>query len=92
MRLESTPSTDAGNLDKAQRITNRSGKRTVQTNYRSREMLETTTTDVDTDHLDRVQPRDATPPPPAPRESDPVLVQADLLVEDVSIDGMCGVY
>jgi mycofactocin precursor len=25
-------------------------------------------------------------------EGEPVLVEADLLVEDVSIDGMCGVY
>ena len=25
-------------------------------------------------------------------ESDPELVEEDLLVEDVSIDGMCGVY
>jgi mycofactocin precursor len=25
-------------------------------------------------------------------ETEPVLVEEDLLVEDVSIDGMCGVY
>jgi mycofactocin precursor len=35
--------------------------------------------------------------PTAPETTDaaadePVLVEADLLVEDVSIDGMCGVY
>jgi mycofactocin precursor len=28
----------------------------------------------------------------APQPAEPVLVEADLLVEDVSIDGMCGVY
>jgi mycofactocin precursor len=33
----------------------------------------------------------APPPEPAP-EPPPALVEADLLVEDVSIDGMCGVY
>jgi mycofactocin precursor len=27
-----------------------------------------------------------------PTEADAELVEADLLVEDVSIDGMCGVY
>ena len=39
------------------------------------------------------------PPRDAPRPADPpaadaaaALVEADLLVEDVSIDGMCGVY
>ncbi len=35
-------------------------------------------------------PTDATSPVAAPVETD--LVEADLLVEDVSIDGMCGVY
>jgi mycofactocin precursor len=57
-------------------------------------MLETTTTAVDTDHLDGAESRDATPPAPpaAPEGSEQALVQADLLVEDVSIDGMCGVY
>jgi mycofactocin precursor len=57
-------------------------------------MLETTPTAVDTDHPDGTEPRDATPPAPpaAQRDSGQVLVQADLLVEDVSIDGMCGVY
>jgi mycofactocin precursor len=38
---------------------------------------------------------DAAPGPrEAPREEllPPALVDADLLVEDVSIDGMCGVY
>jgi mycofactocin precursor len=29
---------------------------------------------------------------PRPLSSEPELVEADLLVEDVSIDGMCGVY
>jgi mycofactocin precursor len=39
------------------------------------------------------------PRPPQPQDETPVetpqdeaLVEADLLVEDVSIDGMCGVY
>jgi mycofactocin precursor len=36
-------------------------------------------------------------PVPAVNEPDPIatpvaLIEADLLVEDVSIDGMCGVY
>ena len=43
---------------------------------------------------------ETTPVPPAPvtaeaapeAPSDAQLVEADLLVEDVSIDGMCGVY
>ena len=29
---------------------------------------------------------------PQPEEDDDLLVEEDLLVEDVSIDGMCGVY
>lgn len=29
---------------------------------------------------------------PAAAEPEPALVEEDLLVEDVSIDGMCGVY
>jgi len=42
-------------------------------------------------------PDAATEPAPVPAHPDPaaefpVLVQEDLLVEDVSIDGMCGVY
>jgi mycofactocin precursor len=32
------------------------------------------------------------PEPVAPPAEDETLVEADLLVEDVSIDGMCGVY
>jgi len=32
------------------------------------------------------------PTPDAPEAADEQLVEADLLVEDVSIDGMCGVY
>ncbi len=36
-------------------------------------------------------PRPADPPAPG-AAAGPVLVEADLLVEDVSIDGMCGVY
>jgi len=32
------------------------------------------------------------PTPEAPETADEQLVEADLLVEDVSIDGMCGVY
>jgi mycofactocin precursor len=31
-------------------------------------------------------------PEPEPVESDAELVEGELLVEDVSIDGMCGVY
>lgn len=38
------------------------------------------------------QKREPDPQPPAPAASDSDLVEADLLVEDVSIDGMCGVY
>jgi len=34
---------------------------------------------------------DETTPAPEPTEPAP-LVEQDLLVEDVSIDGMCGVY
>ena len=37
---------------------------------------------------DRVEPEEAAPPAPP----EPPLAEADLLVEDVSIDGMCGVY
>jgi len=39
-------------------------------------------------------PRDAARPadPPATEDAATALVEADLLVEDVSIDGMCGVY
>ncbi len=33
-----------------------------------------------------------TPPQDLVEESSPSLVDDDLLVEDVSIDGMCGVY
>jgi mycofactocin precursor len=35
-------------------------------------------------------PPQSEPKPPAPPEDE--LVEADLLVEDISIDGMCGVY
>ena len=41
------------------------------------------------------QAYDDTPAPTAQRlasEPEATLVEADLLVEDVSIDGMCGVY
>jgi mycofactocin precursor len=31
-------------------------------------------------------------PTPGDAEESPTLVEEDLLVEDVSIDGMCGVY
>jgi mycofactocin precursor len=39
-------------------------------------------------------PRDAARPadPPPAETAAAALVEADLLVEDVSIDGMCGVY
>jgi len=36
--------------------------------------------------------RDPTPPATDTAVDDQPLVEADLLVEDVSIDGMCGVY
>jgi len=39
-----------------------------------------------------VQPRDAEPAAEPPLEPVEQLVEADLLIEDVSIDGMCGVY
>jgi mycofactocin precursor len=32
------------------------------------------------------------PSQPAPKPNDDPLIEQDLLVEDVSIDGMCGVY
>jgi mycofactocin precursor len=32
------------------------------------------------------------PPAPVAEDEDQELVEQDLLVEDVSIDGMCGVY
>jgi mycofactocin precursor len=32
------------------------------------------------------------PNSPTPEDDDDALVEQDLLVEDVSIDGMCGVY
>jgi mycofactocin precursor len=39
---------------------------------------------------------EAAPPEPAEaaaaRDADPPLVETELLVEEVSIDGMCGVY
>jgi mycofactocin precursor len=55
-------------------------------------MPESTTTPVQAEDRDG-QPRQ-TPPeaPPAPGAAGAPLVEADLLVEDVSIDGMCGVY
>ncbi|MFP5255037.1 MAG: mycofactocin precursor MftA [Acidimicrobiia bacterium] len=43
-----------------------------------------------TDLVDAVEPAPATEPEPAADSE--ALVEADLLVEDVSIDGMCGVY
>jgi mycofactocin precursor len=43
-----------------------------------------------------VHPTPDVPPPATERETgeepQTALVEADLLVEDVSIDGMCGVY
>jgi mycofactocin precursor len=35
---------------------------------------------------------DREPTPPAPTPAPTALIEEDLLVEDVSIDGMCGVY
>ena len=43
-----------------------------------------------TDLVDAVEPAPATEPEAAADTE--ALVEADLLVEDVSIDGMCGVY
>ena len=45
---------------------------------------------VDIDHVDETEPQAAAPA--AVEGHEPTLVEADLLVEDVSIDGMCGVY
>lgn len=33
-----------------------------------------------------------TAPEPGPATEEPVVLESDLLVEEVSIDGMCGVY
>ncbi|MFN8204227.1 MAG: mycofactocin precursor MftA [Solirubrobacteraceae bacterium] len=38
------------------------------------------------------RPVEQTPPAPSVEEAEPVLMEDDLLIEDVSIDGMCGVY
>ncbi|MFF4354981.1 mycofactocin precursor MftA [Streptomyces sp. NPDC001530] len=35
---------------------------------------------------------DETKPEPATTAEEPALLESDLLVEEVSIDGMCGVY
>ena len=57
-------------------------------------MLDSTSTPVGTDQLAPAESQAPTgPAPPAVHEgSEQTLVEADLLVEDVSIDGMCGVY
>jgi mycofactocin precursor len=50
---------------------------------------------VDTEHAPLSAGESGAAPliPQAPEEKEsPQLVEADLLVEDVSIDGMCGVY
>jgi mycofactocin precursor len=47
------------------------------------------------DAREAMAPTDSAAPPadaPAGNAPGPALVEADLLVEDVSIDGMCGVY
>lgn len=36
--------------------------------------------------------RDAALDTPAADETEPQLIEAELLVEEISIDGMCGVY
>jgi mycofactocin precursor len=41
---------------------------------------------------ERTDPAEPTLAEPAPSPATSDLVQEDLLVEDVSIDGMCGVY
>ena len=38
------------------------------------------------------QPRDEQSARPAARDGDEALIADELLVEEVSIDGMCGVY
>jgi mycofactocin precursor len=40
----------------------------------------------------RQRPQAASAAAPAPLESGPELVEEELLVEEISIDGMCGVY
>jgi mycofactocin precursor len=37
-------------------------------------------------------PESAAPPAAGPRAGEPQVALTDLLVEEVSIDGMCGVY
>ena len=37
-------------------------------------------------------PREPTPSAPTPTGAPEAIVESDLLVEDISIDGMCGVY
>jgi mycofactocin precursor len=49
------------------------------------------TATVETDALDALDTLATGTDAPAP-EAAPELVEQDLLVEDVSIDGMCGVY
>jgi len=39
-----------------------------------------------------IDPEGVGPPVPESAEAPVTLVEEDLLVEDVSIDGMCGVY
>ena len=46
-------------------------------------------TDITTTAVSEPEPEPIAPASPAPANE---LVEADLLVEDVSIDGMCGVY
>jgi mycofactocin precursor len=62
-------------------------------------MLEPPPTAIDAGQAEPIEPPDA--PHPAVAEargdttveaSEDTMVEADLLVEDVSIDGMCGVY
>ena len=38
------------------------------------------------------EPESAVPPTADPRAGEPQVALTDLLVEEVSIDGMCGVY
>jgi mycofactocin precursor len=50
------------------------------------------TTDIDATSEPKPSPAGSDPRSSAPADGQNGLVSEDLLVEDVSIDGMCGVY
>jgi mycofactocin precursor len=52
----------------------------------------TTTTTPDASQTPREEPTDPRPAPAQIVPNDRELVLEDLVIEDVSIDGMCGVY